>query len=980
MKKRNIVYIVLLFIIAFNYCYALPAKHTLMSIVQNDKRHLSFYLYGDEKLSYAKTLDNYTLLVNNEGKYCYAVLDKDNNLVPSPFVAVNQEERTNEENSFLRQVATNLTFSQNQLLESQNKMQNAKSSYPTTGTNNLLVILVSFADRPFTHTQQEFQNILSLHNYSYDGATGSVKDYYYDNSFGQLNLNPTVVGPFTLSHNMAYYGATGTSFSDCNPKAMISEACQLADSLIDFTQFDMNHDSIIDAVHVIFAGQPQSSTGETDAIWPHRWTIYDGDTVQKYFDGMRLKDYSCSAERRGAGIDGIGTICHEFGHVLGLPDYYDTDYQGSGGDATALASWSIMSAGSYNNNGNTPPIFNTNERMKLHWINVDTLNTMNTYTLYPLIDSNRAYILTTDSTNEYFLIENRSQTSWDSYIPNKGVLIYHIKDLGDNCINCNPSFQRCDIVEADNDDSQGTLSSDVFTYPTNNHFFTSYDSPYCHLWNDTIINRPITRIALDTNGIASFRFLMPDTNAIVKTLFGSQEISSTSFKIKGLRVYDGINQNPNKGFLLSTSSSFSNTIFYAADSNNLDTFFCTLSSLAYNQIYYYKAAALVNNNLDTVVGNVYSFQTPSGLPYISCSPITEIGLDTIAVSTTKLINGDFPITEYGIIYDTVSVLDTTHNKISFNGDFSSFNTTINNLEQATTYYFRAYALTSIGIKYSNTVSARTKFIPIEDNVIGENIEKCIGEDFDSITTNDVSGGKGNYSYLWQEKQDTTSWHNASNVNTLRDYYIGSINENTRFRRIVFSFNIKDTSNVILAKVNQSKGGNILGKDSIDNNNYDTLILKNNVGEIISWEENNNGLWFDINNSSLLDTISFLANNIDSVFIRTRVQYLSCPISYSDTLKINVKQNTALINYFKEKINYYLNPIPANKEITLFNKNKEFFSFEIYDINGKKLFKSNDTSSIQTNINTTGFEKGNYLIKIFSHTQNKTITLKFIIAR
>ncbi|MCH3923326.1 MAG: M6 family metalloprotease domain-containing protein [Bacteroidales bacterium] len=979
---RNKIFYFLATMLLVNVLFAIPAKHSLLSITQQDKRHLDFYLYGDEKLSYAKTLDDYTLIVNNEGYYCYGVLDNNSNLISSNIIATNSEERTVEENNFLRTINKSLSFSQQQIDKQQNAFSTNKSSYPTTGNNNLLIILVSFPDRVCSATQSDFQAIASEHNYSLYGATGSVKDYYYDNSFGQLNLNPIVVGPFMLSHNMAYYGAPSATFSDIRPKEMVAEACHLADSIIDFSQFDMNHDSIIDAVHIIFAGQPQSSTGEVNAIWPHRWFITDTDTVsQRIFDGMKLKDYSCSAEKRGMIIDGIGTICHEFGHVLGLPDYYDTDYAGSGGNATALSYWSIMASGSYNNNGNTPPIFNTNERMRLHWMKVDTLNLANTYSLYPLIDSNKAYILTTDSTNEYFLLENRSKRSWDTYLPNSGMLIYHLKNLGDNCINCKPSFQRCDIVEADNDESNNSLNSDVFTYPTNNHYFTSYDTPNCHLWNGTIIDRPITRIAMDTNtGVVSFRYMIPDTLAIVKTLYGTTQLSSNSFKIKGLSIYDGIGQTLSKGFLVDVNSDFSSAIFYPKDNTIVDTFSTTLSSLNYGQMYYYKAVA-INSNNDTVSGDYQTFQTSSGQPYIITNNITNIGLDTIDVTIRKITEGDFPVTEYGIVYDTLINPNINTNKVSFNGDFSTFTATIKNLKQSTLYYFRAYAKTSIGIKYGNTVSAKTKFHPIEnDTIYTSDMKKCINETFDSIKASEVSGGLGNFHYLWQEKQIDSSWHNATNTNNLKDYYIGNLTQSTYFRRIAFSENIKDTTNVLFAKVNSSKGGNIFGRDSVMNNEYDTLTLKNNVGDILSWQKNYESSWIDITNSFDQDSIIYKLSNVDSLLIRAVVQNSYCPIVYSDTLKINVKQNVNLNDYIEELSNFYLNPVPANQYVFLNNPKRLNINYSVFNINGQLMTEKIKIIDEKIKINTSSFVQGNYTIKIFNNSTKKTSYLKFVIAR
>lgn len=87
-------------------------------------------------------------------------------------------------------------------------------------------------------------------------------------------------------------------------------------------------------IHVIYAGRGQHNGGGGNAIWAHSWTLPNTPS----FDGVNVYRYSCSNELRTiTSVDGIGTICHEMGHVLGLPDFYDTDYAGSGGQSVHLS-------------------------------------------------------------------------------------------------------------------------------------------------------------------------------------------------------------------------------------------------------------------------------------------------------------------------------------------------------------------------------------------------------------------------------------------------------------------------------------------------------------------------------------------------------------------------------------------------------------------------------------------------------------------
>ena len=131
-------------------------------------------------------------------------------------------------------------------------------------------------------------------------------------------------------------------------------------------------------------------------------------SVTKFYDGVQLDSYACSNELNynysGAiDMDGIGTFCHEYGHVLGLPDLYAASYTG----AFTPGSWELMDHGSYNGNGKVPPYMCAYDRYALNWIEPYEITTLDsTYTLGQICD-NKAYIIKTNLDNEYFLLENR---------------------------------------------------------------------------------------------------------------------------------------------------------------------------------------------------------------------------------------------------------------------------------------------------------------------------------------------------------------------------------------------------------------------------------------------------------------------------------------------------------------------------------------------------------------------------------------------
>lgn len=978
MVKRLLFFLLLSCV--FCELWSVPADTTLKRVVLKDKRILDFYLHGDEYLSWAVSIDGYTLLVSSQGEYVYGIKDGNGYLRPSSFVAANAEQRTREEMAFLSSVPKGLFFADAQMDERASwRMERIESNYPTTGENNLLVILVSFADRAFTYSQQDFQNLMSQPGYSVGGAVGSVKDYYSDCSFGQLELNPVVAGPYTLSQPMAYYGATGETFSDVNPKEMIAEACALADGDVDFSQFDMNNDGVIDAVHIIFAGQPESSTGETDAIWPHRWTINEGDVAQRVFDGVVLSDYSCSAEKRGGGMDAIGTICHEFGHVLGLPDFYDTDYGASGGNASALSSWSIMASGSYNNGGNTPAAFNAYERYLLSWMEFDTLSVAGNYSLPVLVDSNRAYVITTPYDNEFFVLENRKRTSWDAFVPADGMLIYHIKDEGDYCINCNPSYQRCDIEEADGVESDANLMYDVFPNPYSNDYFTDYDVPNSLLWSGEALDKPLTRISRDTlTSFVNFSFMQPDSSAVVATVGNAEKIATVSYMLRGVELYSGLRQYGFKGFALDTLSSFATQELFAATGWQGDTMTLIADDLLYSHTYYYRATYISDS--DTVYGASFSFSTLDGQPLLRTISAEERGLDFLIVGGKKLVEGDYPVEEYGICYDTVSNLSINSNHTVHTGTFTEFRDTIGGLAQATRYYYKVYARTALGVKYGSNVYSTTDYVPIENNSIetmGESVG-CKGDDFGYISGTEPTAGQGDFVYLWQQKTSSSSWEEAANTNDMKDYDVGVLEQTTSFRRIVGSLAIRDTSNVVVLDVRQSKGGHIEGRTDWLSSQTDTLRLKKNVGQILNWQHaEQDGQWQIIDFSQQDTMLVYKPAFLDTVCLRALVQLDNCPEAYSDTLKIYVLRDVSLSQVVSEN-EYYLYPNPTKGKVVLKNDGRKTVKVRLYNTS-MLLLESRECFGDDVEMDLSGFASGMYLLQIEDEVTKQVKNMKIILA-
>ena len=361
------------------------------------------------------------------------------------------------------------------------------------GASNLaprgLVILVNFKDTKFnaSNKQEAMNDLMNSSSYTHNGATGSVRQFFSDQSEGQYTPQFDVVGPVTLPNNMAHYGGNDAYGDDKLPGDMVIEACSIANALhnVNFTQYDNDSDGKVDFVYIIYAGKGEADGGADETIWPHNWSI-SGAYYYKYctyaenkrnFDGKTIDNYACSGEIDGptGARAGIGTIVHEYSHVIGLPDLYDIDYGQNYENEATPGAWHVMDGGSYNNDGNTPPNYSIYDKYFLGWktpINLGATaknlsliaNGQSGYQGYQIASSNS--LLTATSTNTVYYIENRQQSGWDAYLPRHGLVIWKImydqSVWNDNAPNATPGKLRYAVVSASGATTKIGTAADPF--------------------------------------------------------------------------------------------------------------------------------------------------------------------------------------------------------------------------------------------------------------------------------------------------------------------------------------------------------------------------------------------------------------------------------------------------------------------------------------------------------------------------------------
>ena len=436
-----------------------------------------------------------------------------------------------------------------------------------------LLMLVEFPDVTFDsiNTQQAFDSLANGENYTYNGAMGSCQAYFKAQSNGQYIPEFDVLGPLMLPQPITYYGANAKDGNDQYIVDLVIDACSAADQMgVDFAQYDSDKDGMVDFVYIIYAGYAESEGAPASTIWPHEWDLIsalyygysnkteyyansDIDYKLPSFDGKLVNAYVCSNElkRSNNARAGIGTICHEFSHFLGLPDYYLTTENPTTNQRLTPGAWSLMGYGNYLNDGNTPPNYSIYDKYYLGWVTPTILAETQTLTLHA--DGETGYMLTRNEqhvaegayrTDTVYYIENRQQEGWDTYLPGHGMLIWQVifdvKDWYNNCPNDHTPRYRLISVLSTSSPYTTTKPKPEVPFPGSKNI-TKY-IPFTHNKLENI---------QETNGIITCEFTTTTPTAVENILV---PLTGQWYNILGQPIdpntYKGIAIHNNKKYLL----------------------------------------------------------------------------------------------------------------------------------------------------------------------------------------------------------------------------------------------------------------------------------------------------------------------------------------------------------------------------------------------------------------------------------------------
>jgi len=371
------------------------------------------------------------------------------------------------------------------------------------GERHQLTVLVAFNDRSFVGdeaaTLEQWNMIFNAENLMEEPFMGSVHDYFLAQSYGDFNVVFDLVY-VQVGDDAQKYASTATH--DEKSQYLVEDIVEILkqNPEIDWSQYDWNDDGFVNQLLIIYAGHGMNDYSGPNLIWPHQWWMSEHlkdmqqgvycDPIPVETDGQTyFVDCYCALAELTKNNDygSFGTICHEYTHCFGFPDFY---YQYT----KFLCDWDLMDSGNYNGGGYLPPGYSAHERWLMGWLTPIELEEETTITDMPaLAEEGRAYIIRNDGyENEYYIVENRQPMGWDASLPGNGIMVFHI--------DFDPSIWTSTWESANNNNKQHYV-----LFHANNKNLASYTSgwPYPYQDNDSLTNMsvpPATLFNANTDG------------------------------------------------------------------------------------------------------------------------------------------------------------------------------------------------------------------------------------------------------------------------------------------------------------------------------------------------------------------------------------------------------------------------------------------------------------------------------------------------
>ena len=341
----------------------------------------------------------------------------------------------------------------------------SRGAVPSIGSYSIPVVMVQFSDVKFqsTTTVEKMMRYYNEEGYQEDGCAGSVRDYFKAQSGGQFVPTFDVVGIVTLSKEHTYYGKDNSEDEidvhlDELPGDVIDAAInQLG---VNFSQYvvpagDSYHKAGVPLMAMFYAGRGQATeySNADNYLWPCEWDDVEDPVAQGTYHNIHFNSFFVGNElyTGGTQLMGMGTFCHEFGHAMGLPDFYCTDYSYEEDDAFGM--WSIMDTGGYEGDTYAPMGYNAYEKSYMGWLEMKEIGDATEVILQSPLGTaeNSAYIIRNSST-ETFIFENRQPGTFYPEEYGSGLLViriaYSYNQWNNNTLNNTQTKKRACVLTA----------------------------------------------------------------------------------------------------------------------------------------------------------------------------------------------------------------------------------------------------------------------------------------------------------------------------------------------------------------------------------------------------------------------------------------------------------------------------------------------------------------------------------------------------
>ncbi len=528
---------------------AVPARRQWVTATMDDGSVIKVMLIGDEWGHYYTTENGDVVTKLADGKFAYA--DKKATL---DSIAANKT-RIHNANMQIKTMKAAKLAAMGIRKTVQQETDRSANYMNFRGAKKGIVILAQFADKSFDNSISApytfYSNMLNQEGYHVNNTPGSVHDYFKDASNDLFSLTFDVYGPVTVSKSATYYGGPNTSGFYQGVKYIgdfVTEVINLANNAynINWQNYDWNADNEVDQIFILYAGYGSATGGPTGTIWPHESTLtsiklsyYNGNGPIT-INGITIDTYACSNELDGNSGHvkmGMGTICHEFSHCMGLPDTYDI----SSSSSSTMGYWDLMDSGNYNDNidslkirqlGWCPAGWTAWEKHFAGWLDYTELKENDSIKdMKPLLSGNQAYTIYNDNNrNEYYILQVNNTLSWDSGLPGHGLVAIHVDYdqslFSSNIVNATGTsygndHQRMVLVRKKIGYDTYLESYPMVSGTLNIDSLTDYSTPSETLYNKNtdntlLMHKPIYNIARDAStGYISFNYMPKATTAAI---------------------------------------------------------------------------------------------------------------------------------------------------------------------------------------------------------------------------------------------------------------------------------------------------------------------------------------------------------------------------------------------------------------------------------------------------------------------------------